>query len=54
MRRSNVETYRIVRYFRSGRRRVLHRGVSLAVAQLHCNDPRTRNLGKWFDGYERE
>lgn len=46
--------YNIVRHFRvSGRRKILHRGVSLEVAQLHCNDPKTRRAGVWFDGYEK-
>ena len=50
-----MQTYRIVRFYRrSGRRRVLYRGVSLSVAQLHCSDPRTSKAGVWFDGYERE
>ena len=46
--------YRIIRYYRvSGRRKVIHRGVTLQVAQLHCNDPRTSRKGVWFDGYEQ-
>jgi hypothetical protein len=48
-----TQTYRIVRFRKSGRRTILHRGVSLAVARLHCNDPRTRGKN-WFDGFERE
>jgi hypothetical protein len=45
--------YNIVRHFRkSGRRKVLHRNVSLAVAKLHCNDPRTRREGVYFDAFE--
>lgn len=49
------ERYNIVRFFRNRerRRRVIHRGVSLAVAQLHCSDPRTRKEGVWFDAYEK-
>jgi hypothetical protein len=48
-------TYRIVRFYRdaSRRRRVMARGLSLAEAQAHCNDPATAGEG-WFDGYERE
>ena len=48
------QRYNIVRYFRNQKRRrkILHRGVSLAVAQLHCRNPRTEGEG-WFDGYER-
>ncbi len=48
------QQYKIVRFFRvSRRRRMIHRNVSLQVAQLHCNDPRTRRDGVWFDGYEK-
>ena len=50
----NGPRYNIVRFFRvSGRRRIMHRGVSLAVAQLHRNDKRTAKAGVYFDGYER-
>lgn len=49
-----ADTYNIVRFFRkSGRRKIIHRGVSLAVAQLHCNDSRTAKAGVWFDGYTK-
>lgn len=45
--------YNVIRFFRvSGRRRVILRDVSRAVAQLHCNDPKTCREGVWFDGME--
>lgn len=63
-----ADTYKIVRGFFSGRRRVIKRGLTLEEAQAHCRDKetsshtatssaarlRTQRYGKWFDGYERE
>lgn len=65
-----MTTYKIVRFYRNAgiRRRVIETGLTLAQAQAHCNDPqtssstatnkvardRTRRIGPWFDGYEKE
>ena len=46
-----LRIYRIIRFRRNGRKRVIHNNVTLSVARLHCNDPRTRGEG-WFDGYD--
>lgn len=57
--------YDIVRYYESGRKRVVKRCVTLEKAQAHCRDPetswrtctkaagknRTKRHGHWFDGY---
>lgn len=57
--------YNIVRFFLNGRRRIIHRRVTLEEAQAHCRDPenswrtctkavgkaRTRRCGAWFDGF---
>jgi hypothetical protein len=48
----NEFKYNIVRYFKSGSKRIIHKNVSLEVAQLHCNDKRTAT-DKYFDGYTR-
>lgn len=63
------ETYKIVRFFQKSERRItIKTGLTLALAQAHCNDPetssrtctteagkrRTRRSGPWFDGYTRE
>jgi hypothetical protein len=61
-------TYKIVRFYFNGQRRVIKRNLSLDEAQNHCNDPetssfsckrkrnirRTEQFGLWFDGYETE
>ena len=47
------QLYKIVRYFKSGRRRNLFRHVTRDVAQLHCNDKRTSGP-TWFDGFTAE
>lgn len=60
--------YKVIRFYfnRPGHRRTIETGLTLAQAQLHCNDPetssstcrkpanrrRTRRAGPWFDGYE--
>ncbi len=63
------ETYKIVRsYFRDIPTRTIRRGLTLEEAQEHCKDPetssktaqsptartRTKRLGPWFDGYDKE
>jgi hypothetical protein len=46
--------YKIYRFFSNGRAKKLIKTVSsLEIAQLHCNDPKTRKEGKWFDGYQK-
>ena len=45
--------YGIVRFYRSGNNKVIHRDVSDVVAHLHTNDPRTRKEGVWFDGFRK-
>lgn len=48
-----ARTWNVVRFYRkSGRRKIILRNVTEAVARLHCNDPRTRREGVWFDGME--
>lgn len=63
-----TDTYKIVRGYFKGGRRVIERGLTLEEAQTHCRDPetssqtatsyaarkRTEQRGPWFDGYERE
>lgn len=62
------DKYKIVRmYFRRPRRTIMT-GLTLQEAQQHCSNPetssstatssaaraRTRRMGAWFDGYEKE
>ncbi len=47
--------YRIIRFYsKEGKHPKLIKKVStLREAQDHCNDPRTHETGKWFDGYQK-
>jgi len=49
--------YKIVRFYAPGqqkRSRTIKTGLTLEQAQAHCNDPRTRKDGVYFDGYTKE
>lgn len=44
--------YKIIRFYKSGSKHTVKVVSSLEIAQLHCNDPRTRKEGVYFDGYQ--
>ena len=49
--------YKIIRFYAPTERReevVIRTGLTLEEAREHCNDPETREEGKWFDGYREE
>lgn len=63
------KTYKVIRTFHeSGRKFTIKTGLTLALAQAHCDDPetsystctsengkrRTRRSGPWFDWYTAE
>lgn len=62
------ERYKIVRMYFKGGRRTIETGLTLEQAQKHCQNPetssrtatsakaraRTKRMGPWFDGYERQ
>jgi hypothetical protein len=66
----DVSMYKIIRFYFDSKtnRRTLKRGLTIEEAQAHCRDPetssrtclswgnrnRTKRLGAWFDGYEKE
>ena len=59
--------YEIIRYFQSGRKKVIERGLTLKEAKEYCKDPETSSKtctsfykikytekhGPWFDGYRQ-
>ncbi len=45
--------YRIIRFHKDDRpSRTIKSGLTLAEAQAHCRDPKTRKGGVYFDGYD--
>jgi len=51
-----METYKIVRFYRDSdkKNRVITKGLTLKEAQKHCQNPKTRKEGVYFDGYTAE
>ncbi len=63
-----AERYKVVRMYFRGGKRTIARGLTLAEAQEHCQNPetssktatsaaakrRTAARGPWFEGYSRE
>lgn len=61
-------SYKVVRFYFSHSRRTIKTGLTLEQAQAHCQNPesssetcnksanvrRTRRMGAWFDGYQKE
>ena len=46
--------YKITRFYAphlNKQNRTIKTGLTLEQAQAHCNDPRTRKDGVYFDGY---
>jgi hypothetical protein len=50
------QLYKIIRFKASqkAKNRVIKRNLTLFEAQKHCNDPKSREQGKWFDGYTKQ
>lgn len=43
--------YKIYRFYLKGKKKLIKTVSSLEAAKLHCNDPKTRKAGVWFDGF---
>jgi hypothetical protein len=44
---------KIYRFYKTGKRKLVKKVSSVEVAKLHCSDPRTKKVGKWFDGFQK-
>ena len=49
-----TDRYTIKRFFINKPSKIICTGLTLEEAQEHCNDPKTRKEGEWFDGYVKE
>lgn len=45
--------YKIIRFRRGKRQRIIKKGLTLKEAQAHCRKSSTHGDG-WFDGYDKE
>lgn len=41
----------IIRFYKTGKKKLVHEGVTLEQAQEWCNSPLTRKEDVYFDGY---
>ena len=46
--------YKVYRYFNSGRKKLMRRGLTLADARAWCSREDTHKAGSWFDGFTKE
>lgn len=49
-----MTSYKIIRSYHPSldkADKLIRSGLTLAEAQKHCKDPKTRKDGEWFDGY---
>lgn len=55
-----MERYKIVRFYAPAidgcdrPNRTIKTGLTLEQAKAHCNDPKTRREGVYFDGYAKQ
>lgn len=42
-----------MRFYINGDSKLVKKVRTLKEAQAHCQDPKTRKEGKWFDGYQK-
>ena len=54
--RVSGKKYMIIRFYRDENipSQVIKKGLTLAQARKHTNDPKTMKKGVWFDGYDEE